>query len=168
MTTNDSLIRPQDPPPGGHIAIRFRGDPRGCMVGDLQLSSIDDAPLIHEAAYEIKGQFAEDADVSLRILAGPFEVMVAVGTLLGGLGAAAAGVGQGAKGVADLLTALKRRKPNYEVTVDLGEGSTVTITHEELPDEVKTLINRRFAEHSDPAALLGQPIDGAADSGESQ
>ena len=168
MTTNVSGFGAQERPPSGQIAVRFRGDPRGCMIGDLQVSSRDDAPLINEAVREIKGQFGEDADVSLQVWAGPFEVMLAVGAALGGLGTAAAGFGGAARGVADLLTALKRRKPSYVMTVDLEDGRTVTITGEELPPDVKALIDRRFAEHSDPAALIGQPIDGEVESGESQ
>lgn len=168
MTTNDSGFGTQERPPSGEIAVRFRGDPRGCMIGDLQVSSIDDAPLIKEAVHEIKGQFGDDADVSLQVWAGPFEVMLAVGAALGGFGTAAAGVGAATRGVAELLTALKRRKPHYQMTVDLEDGRTVVITGEALPPDVQTLIDQRFAEHSDPAALIGRRIDGEVGSGESQ
>ena len=107
---------------------------------------------MHQFAKDFKAEVGEGADVSLQIWAGPFELMVAVGELLAGTGAAAGGI-------AALLTVLKRRRPHYDIEVRLDDQTTVKITGQELPPEVAEQVNRYFAARADRTEMLGSRIE---------
>jgi hypothetical protein len=113
---------------------------RGCI--GLYVDDVSDFELF---ASDIRSLIGDPGAVQMEHIpwAGPYEAVMLISSVVGAVGGLAGGV-------ASVLSLFAKRHPEKTITVRTSDGTTVSITGEELTPEDVARVNELFAANRTP------------------